>query len=160
VGENHLGKAVYAANGFLEGEEIVRFAGRRIAASRLPRGLLGARDRFLQIAQNQYMGPSGAIDDLINHSCVPNAGLRFREDGVFLIAIRDIAAGEEISWDYSTTLADDSWTMRCACGAPSCRGTIAAFDTLPPALQDWYRARNLVAPYLRGRPSERPGRVA
>lgn len=156
VGENHLGKAVYATHGFLEGETITRFAGRRVSSKRLPRRLLGASDRFLQVARDEYLGPSGAIDDLINHSCAPNAGLRFRADGVVLIAIRDIVAGEEISWDYSTTLADDGWTMHCLCGAATCRGTVAAFATLPTERQAWYRARNLVAPYLRdgGRPDE------
>lgn len=149
VDENHLGKAVYAAQGFVEGEAIVRFAGRRVPAKRLPRRLLGRNDRFLQIAQDQYIGPSGAIDDLINHSCAPNAGLRFLADDVVLIAIRDIAAGEEIAWDYSTTLADDRWTMACACGAADCRGVVRAFASLPAEQQDWYRARNIVAPYLR-----------
>ncbi|UVO52371.1 SET domain-containing protein [Sphingomonas sp. SUN019] len=150
VGANHLGKAVFARVDFMEGETIVRFSGRRIAAARVPRKLLGRGDRFLQIARDQYLGPSGAIDDLINHHCAPNAGLRFMADGVFLIAARDIVAGEEINWDYSTTLSDGGWTMKCECGAAACRGTIAAFDTLPPDRQDWYRARNLVAPYLRG----------
>jgi hypothetical protein len=149
VAENHLGKAVYATQGFVEGEAIVRFAGRRVSARRLPRRLLGRNDRFLQIAQDQYLGPSGAIDDLINHSCAPNAGLRFLADDVVLIAIRDIAGGEEIAWDYSTTLADDSWTMGCACGAPDCRGVVRAFASLPAERQAWYRARNIVAPYLR-----------
>jgi hypothetical protein len=149
VAENHLGKAVYAAQAFVEGEAIVPFAGRRVSAKRLPRRLLGRNDRFLRIAQDQYLGPSGAIDDLINHSCAPNAGLRFLPGEVVLIALRDIAAGEEIAWDYSTTLADDSWTMACACGASGCRGVVKGFASLPAERQAWYLARNIVAPYLR-----------
>lgn len=149
VGETHLGKAVFAAQQFAEGETIVRFSGRTIPASRLPRGLSGAADRFLQIARDRYMGPSGRIDDLINHSCSPNAGLRFTGNGVFLTALREIAPGDEIAWDYSTTLADPDWSMRCACGSPMCRGVIRAFAALPADVQDRYRARDLVAPYLR-----------
>ncbi|WP_375381251.1 SET domain-containing protein [uncultured Sphingomonas sp.] len=151
IGETHLGKAVHAARAFREGEVLTRFSGPRVAASRVPTRLVGRRDRFVQVSADQYMGPSGAIDDLINHSCAPNAGLRFGEAGVFLIAIRDIAVGEEIAWDYSTTLTDRSWQMVCACGASDCRGTIGAFETLSPERQEWFRARNLVAPYLRRR---------
>ncbi|WP_258043073.1 SET domain-containing protein [Sphingomonas sp. NBWT7] len=150
IAENHLGKAVYAAQGFVAGERIVRFGGRRVSAKRLPRRLLGSRDRYLQVAHDAYLGPSGGIDDLVNHSCAPNAGLRFAADEVVLIAIRDIAQNEEITWDYSTTLADDGWSMGCRCGAPICRGVVRAFVTLPPERQHWYLARNIVAPYLRG----------
>ena len=148
VGETHLGKAVFAAQPFAEGETIVRFSGRTVPAARLPRGLSGTADRFLQIARDRYMGPSGRIDDLINHSCAPNAGLRFTDGGVFLVALRGIAPGEEIAWDYSTTLADPDWSMLCACGSPACRGIIRAFAALPAEVQDRYRAAGLIAPYL------------
>ena len=151
VGDTHLGKAVHAVVGIREGEVLTRFSGPRIDARRVPAGLVGRRDRFVQVSADQYMGPSGAIDDLINHSCAPNAGLRFGDGDVFLTAIRDIEAGEEIAWDYSTTLSDPSWQMVCACGAVGCRGIIGAFETLTPERQEWFRARNLVAPYLRRR---------
>ncbi len=148
VGESHLGKAVYAAQGFAEGDAVIRFSGRTISASRVPQQMRGNDDRYLQITTDSYMGPSGRIDDLINHSCAPNTGLRFGDDGVVLIATRDIAPGEEIAWDYSTTLRAPAWAMPCECGAPDCRGTIDGFDTLPADRQAWFRARNLVAPYL------------
>lgn len=161
VGETHLGKTVYATEGFREGEIVTRFTGSRVAARRLPRNPSGRDDRFLQIAPDAYLGPSGEIDDLINHSCAPNTGLRFADGKVLLIAIRDIAPGEEIAWDYSTTLADPSWRMTCVCGAAECRGTVAAFDTLPPERREWFRARDLVAPYLRGSEPVHPaGRAA
>lgn len=148
IGENHLGKAVFAGKRFAEGETIVRFSGPTIPASRVPGRLDGTDDRFLQIAPDRYMGPSGRIDDLINHSCAPNAGLRFTGEGIFLIALRAVAMGEEIAWDYSTTLADADWSMTCRCGSAHCRGVVGAFAGLPPEAQQWYRARDLVAPYL------------
>lgn len=149
VRETHLGKAVYAVQGLAEGETIVRFGGRQVAAARLPGGVSGADDRFVQVAPDRYLGPSGRIDDLINHSCAPNAGVRFTPAGVVLVAIRAIPAGEEIVWDYSTTLQNSHWQMECRCGAPECRGTIGDFATLPPERQAWFRERDLVAPYLR-----------
>ncbi|MFA6117155.1 MAG: SET domain-containing protein-lysine N-methyltransferase [Sphingomonas sp.] len=149
VGETHLGKTVYAALGFAEGDTIIRFTGRRFRADRVPSLMRGSSDRFVQVTPDHYMGPSGRIDDLINHSCAPNAGLRFAVDGVFLVAVRDIAPGEEIAWDYSTTLKESNWHMICQCRSPDCRRVIGNFETLAPERQEWFRARNLVAPYLR-----------
>ena len=151
VAQTHIGKAVFAAQGFAQAEAIVRFSGPIVPAARLPHRLSGASDRHLQIDRDRYMGPSGRIDDLINHSCTPNAGLRFTRDGVVLVALRAIAPGEEIAWDYSTTLADRDWSMQCACGSPECRGVIRAFALLPAEVQDRYRAMGIVAPYLEER---------
>ncbi|GAA0329584.1 hypothetical protein GCM10009087_44730 [Sphingomonas oligophenolica] len=158
VGETHLGKAVYAARGFAEGEQIIRFTGRRFRADRVPSLMRGASDRFVQVTRDHYMGPSGLIDDLINHSCAPNAGLRFTAGGVFLVAIRAIAPGEEIAWDYSTTLKESNWHMICQCRSTDCRRVIGNFETLAPERQEWFRARNLVAPYLRRRDDVVPQR--
>ncbi|MDB5678425.1 SET domain-containing protein-lysine N-methyltransferase [Sphingomonas bacterium] len=160
VGESHLGKAVFAAQPFIEGDRLIEFTGRRFRAARVPSLMRGGSDRFVQVTPDHYMGPSGRIDDLVNHSCAPNAGLRFADSGVFLVAIRDIAAGEEISWDYSTTLAESNWHMICQCRSPECRRVIGNFATLTPERQEWFRARNLVAPYLRRKDSLSRDRAA
>lgn len=159
VGENHLGKAVFAATGFSEGDVLLEFTGRRMRADQVPGSLRGRHDRFVQVTSDQYMGPSGRLDDLVNHSCAPNAGLRFTDDGVFLVAVRAIAPGEEISWDYSTTLRESNWHMLCQCKAPDCRRVIGNFESLDAERQAWFRTRNLVAPYLR-REDEATGRRA
>ena len=155
VAETHLGKAVFATEGFAAGESIVRFSGRRVAAARVPGGIAGTSDRFVQVDRHEYLGPSGRIDDLINHSCDPNTGLRFTAKGVFLVALRDIAPGEEIAWDYSTTLHQAGWAMACACGSAGCRGTIGDFAGLPEERRRWYIDRGVVAPHVLGAASER-----
>lgn len=59
----------------------------------------------------------------INHSCDPNAELqRWSVDGytrIGIFAIRDIAKGEEISYDYKFFSSE---LTRCACGTAKCRG--------------------------------------
>lgn len=66
-----------------------------------------------------------------NHSCDPNTEVqsRFdREHGRVLawwVAIRDIAAGEEITYDYGF-VADVA--EPCACGTARCRGLIVDSD--------------------------------
>lgn len=59
----------------------------------------------------------------INHSCEPNAGMK---NEITLIAIRDIAKGEEILLDYAFVDADIgktiiNETIVCNCGSKTCR---------------------------------------
>lgn len=68
----------------------------------------------------------------INHSCEPNCEAIEEEDGrVFIYALRDIAAGEELCYDYKLEV-DEPRTKeveqesRCLCGSAKCRGTLLA----------------------------------
>lgn len=149
IGENHLGKAVYAATPFPKDGRIIEFKGPRIHKSRLPASFSGNNDRFVQIDTEYYMGASGGVDDLINHSCDPNAGLRFTREGIFLHALRDIEPGEEITWDYSTTMFESGWHMACLCRSANCRGEIGDFAELPGDVRDHYRLLGIIPPYLR-----------
>ena len=65
----------------------------------------------------------------INHSCDPSAGIKGK---VTLIALRDLAAGEEVTLDYSTIEGDPNWMMSCACGSGRCRKIIRSIGFLPP----------------------------
>jgi len=57
-----------------------------------------------------------------NHSC--NANTAF--SGLNLVAVREIAAGEELTLDYATFSGPEMAPFECACGAPNCRGLIGA----------------------------------
>lgn len=67
----------------------------------------------------------------INHSCEPNCEAVIEDDRIFIDAIRDIAPGEELFYDYAFVL-DERHTAAvkarypCYCGTSSCRGTILA----------------------------------
>ncbi len=58
----------------------------------------------------------------LNHSCEPNGYID--AEGLTFVALRDIARGEEITFNYLTTESamDDPFT--CECGAPNCFGLI------------------------------------
>ena len=138
-----LGVGVFAARDFFEGELLFRFTGPIITLSTaIEKG--EAEGNVLQIAPATYIDlePPGVF---ANHSCEPNAGLR---DLVSGFALRPIARGEEIVYDYSTTMSEQRWTMRCHCGAPTCRGVITDFHDLPPELQRRYIAMRIVQPFI------------
>jgi hypothetical protein len=116
---------VFVLDGVAGGEPILVFRGKPIDFA----GTLAKGERecdALQIGPDLYLD----LEDpgrLVNHSCEPNAGVR---DGVVLVALRDLAPGEEILFDYSTTMAEDHWTLDCLCGSPRCRHTIRDFHYL------------------------------
>lgn len=149
IGDTHLGKSVFAARPFKKGEVVAQFDGKRIHASKIPKNYRGKRDRYMQIDKEYFMGPSGGTDDLINHSCDPNTGVKFSKAGILLVAIRNIKTGEEITWDYSTTMFDNAWRMRCDCRAKTCRKVIGDFMLLDPKLQERYRKLNIIPDYIK-----------
>jgi SET domain-containing protein len=97
------------------------------------------RESDVQIADGLHLA---ALEDaefepvmlFLNHSCEPNVGFC---GNIVLVAMRDIAEGEELSTDYA--LFDDyEGEMECRCQAPSCRGTIGGRDWQRPELQRKY----------------------
>jgi SET domain-containing protein len=68
----------------------------------------------------------------INHSCDPNGGVETEVDengnvSARIIALRDIAVGEEITYDYEFPA---ELAIRCNCAATGCRGLIINADVV------------------------------
>jgi SET domain-containing protein len=77
--------------------------------------------------------------DFFNHSCDPNAGFNGQ---LFLIAMRDIGKGEEVTFDYAMTLSKGKgmnyFKMRCNCGKLNCRKYVTDNDWKKAELQRRY----------------------
>jgi hypothetical protein len=84
--------------------------------------------------------------DWINHSCDPNAGIVGQ---ITLVALRDIAAGEEICFDYAMTDGSPYDEFECGCGSALCRGRVTGEDWRLPEL--WRRYAGHFSPYLQAR---------
>jgi len=80
-----------------------------------------------------------------NHSCNPNCGISPQFE---MIALKNIKAGEELLWDYSTSMLERHWTMECSCGEKECRKIVTDFDLLPHEVQTKYLRLNIVLPYI------------
>lgn len=80
-----------------------------------------------------------------NHSCEPNCGLNPALD---LVVINPVKEGEELCWDYSTSMLERNWHAACHCGNALCRKVIGDFDGLPPSLQEVYISLNIVQAYI------------
>ena len=61
----------------------------------------------------------------LNHSCAPNCEAELAEGRVWIVALRDVPAGEELTFNYGYDL-EDYREHPCRCGAPECVGYIVA----------------------------------
>ncbi len=55
-----------------------------------------------------------------NHSCEPNTAF----DGLNVLALKNIGAGEELTLDYASFLDENMEPFECHCHSNACRGTI------------------------------------
>jgi SET domain-containing protein len=140
------GLGVFAARPFRAGERIRRV---NIVREVTPDSPL-REDAGERIEHCGY--PDGKIvlwgfpDRHVNHRCDPNVYEFYQGEAVYIVARRDIAPGEEITFDYNiNTSGGNSWP--CECGAVRCRGeSIGDFFSLPeehqreslPCLAGWF----------------------
>lgn len=103
--------------GEIRGESI-SVAEARIRATRTERIMI------VELSAKKAIDFSKSADPMryTNHSCKPNARLCIRQGRVEFYAVREIAAGEEITVDYGETHHEGR--LRCQCGAPGCRGAL------------------------------------
>jgi len=111
------------------GERITKAESHRREAERLRRLQRGqACSTFIFYLNKRYDldgRRGGNISRFINHSCDPNCRAEQHRGRIWIVALRDIAAGEEISFDYGFPLA--IWAGNpCLCGTRRCPGYIVA----------------------------------
>ena len=70
------------------------------------------------------------IAAFINHSCDPNCEVDEIKGHVWIRAMRNIAAGEELTYDYNLYDGEPDDLAPCACGAKACRGTLYSEEEL------------------------------
>lgn len=131
VAPGMAGRGIFAARDFARGDIVLHFDGQVFTGDELDR--LGYVPGYpLQIDLDRFM----LLDEpyvFCNHSCDPNTGLTAE---LQLRAVRDIKRGDELSFDYSTTMLEDhSWSLECGCKTALCRGRVQDFDLLDAATQ-------------------------
>jgi SET domain-containing protein len=104
--------------------------------------------RAMQVGPATYLANTpgtSTIDDFLNHSCNPNVG--FQDGSLALYALRDIQAGDEVVFDYSTCMNERGWWIRCRCRVARCRNRVTSFCDLPVSEQR--RLEPIALAYLR-----------
>ena len=132
------GKGVFALADLAEGETIIEYVGEVIswkeALRRHPHDPTDPNHTFYFHIDEKHVIDAkhgGNSSRWINHACKPNC--EADEDGgrVFIKALRNIKAGQELFYDYGLII-DAKYTPKllaeypCWCGAKKCRGTLLA----------------------------------
>ena len=132
------GKGVFALQDLAEGEVLIEYVGEIISWDE-------AQDRHPHDPENPnhtfyfHVNEDKVIDALyggnssrwINHSCDPNCEADEVNERIFIKALRNIQAGEELNYDYGLII-DEPYTRKlkadypCWCGSPDCRKTLLA----------------------------------
>lgn len=149
VRASHGGHGVFTLAALAAGTRIMQFVGPRVGREEVERAAAaGTGDGYLQIGLDEFYALSGGADDFVNHSCAPNTHIQNEDGQVYLVASRDIAAQDELHFDYGLTQIDFPFRFRCLCGAAACRGPIGNYDEVPAALMNEYRAKGMVPPHV------------
>ena len=130
------GRGGFASRNIAAGERIVEYGGERIswkeADTRYDDDAQRRHHTFLFAVTSRTV-IDGAVQGndarFINHSCDPNCEAIDDEGRIYIEALRDIAAGEELYYDYAyardeSTTAEDEKLYMCRCGTAACRGSI------------------------------------
>jgi len=144
IGPCDVGLGVFAQRDLAAGETLLTLSGPIIDFAETRRQ--GPRECMaIQIGPDRYLDtqPPGVF---VNHSCQPNSGIRRDK---YLVALRPIFRDEEIRYDYSTTMEEDSFVMPCCCGQAACRHWIRDFSTLPATRRRFYLAQDVVMRFIR-----------
>lgn len=134
------GRGLFAVAEFQPGEIVCVKGGHIFTRATLNELTPALGPAEIQIADDLFIGPrtdaerEGAMI-FSNHSCDPNIGVQGQ---IVFVALRPVAAGEELTHDWATT-DDDDYSMPCRCGAVVCRGTITGKDWQNEELQRKYR---------------------
>jgi len=84
----------------------------------------------------------------VNHSCNPNCEIEEIDGRIFIEALRDIKAGEEITYDYWLYDGDDD--APCSCGSEACRGSMYSPEELKKKARAAARAKKEAEAASRG----------
>ncbi|MBM3906774.1 MAG: SET domain-containing protein-lysine N-methyltransferase [Gemmatimonadetes bacterium] len=145
------GRGAFATRDIRRGERLIEYLGQRIshaiADARYDDATMTNHHTFLFSVSRQTVidaSVNGNDARFINHSCDPNCEAVITRSRVFIIAIKPIAQGDELFYDYAyerdgSETAEDERHYACRCGAKKCRGTILA-PTKPKKLKPHHAA--------------------
>jgi len=134
------GYGVFAVRTVRAGQQIGTYAGRRYAAGVSHPAWDDQLTYLFGLSDGSMIdgAQGGNATRHLNHACAPNVEAVESYDAadelvLDIQAIRDIAGGDELFLDYSLDIdGQDPAEYPCQCGAPKCRGTLAAPEEGPP----------------------------
>ena len=126
VGPSRIDRqGLFATQAIQPGTRILPYMGEKITSAERARRL-AAGNAYIFHLNYRYAIDGETLDNTaryINHSCDPNCMVEKAHDTLWIVALRDIQAGEELSYNYGYDAAQYAHNP-CHCGAKNCCGYI------------------------------------
>jgi SET domain-containing protein len=128
VGTSRIaGQGLFAAQHIQKDTDVIQYIGEKITkqegARRLAQG-----NAYIFTFNAHYDIDGKAFRNLaryINHSCDPNCEAQKTQRAIWIVALRDIIEGEELTYNYGFEIDNDT-PHPCTCGAHNCCGYMLA----------------------------------
>jgi len=122
-------KGLCAAKSIKSGKIIINYKGKLVTKKEVEKNPKFDNDKAIylfNINKRYDMDGDFKYNDarLINHSCNPNCEVEGKGLKLWIVAIKDIKKGEELSYDYGFGYDEDYKQFVCKCGAKNCVGYI------------------------------------
>lgn len=135
-------RGIFAKKAILKNSRVIEYVGERVskaeasrrAEEQIKRGRRSGAGLVDLFELNQRHDIDGNVPwnpaRLINHCCTPNCEPRIVRGHIWIFALREIQAGEEISYNYGYDW-EHYREHPCRCGSPRCVGYIVAQKQWP-----------------------------
>ena len=119
------GKGLFAAQDIKKGAKIIQYIGKKITQEESDRCLAAGNVYIFGLNERYSLDGDTPKNTAryINHSCDPNCQTEQFGNTIWIIALRDIQEGEELTYNYGYEV-DDTPAEPCHCGANNCCGYI------------------------------------
>ena len=130
-GINNLG--LFAKTDIKKGEKVIEYKGRKFTHKQVEEDdrFDNSKAIYLFTLNERYVLDGDTktnIAKYINHSCDPNCEVDIINGKIWIIAIKDIKKGDELSYDYGFGYDADFRQFPCKCGSKNCCGYIVRDD--------------------------------
>ena len=116
VGRSSAGLGLYAEQDIAKGSCVIEYVGRELSKEESET----SKSKYLfEISKSKTIDGKPAINKAgyINHSCKPNCETEIAKGRIFVMAIRNIKAGDELTYDYGKEYCLEH-CVPCRCPAP------------------------------------------
>jgi len=141
------GTGLFARVPIPAGARVLEYVGEKISKSESLRRC--QQENYYIFSLDDDWDIDGSVDwnlaRFANHCCEPNSETDIIDGQIWIVALRDIAAGEEITYNYTYDL-DDYREHPCRCGTPSCVGYIIAEEFFPTVRRSTLREEPAATP--------------
>jgi SET domain-containing protein len=130
-GINNLG--LFAGRDIKKGEKVIEYKGRKFTHKQVEEDdrFDNSKAIYLFTLNERYVLDGDTKTNTakyINHSCDPNCEVDIINGKIWIIAIKDIKKGDELSYDYGFGYDADFRQFPCKCGSKNCCGYIVRDD--------------------------------